>query len=118
MKQAADFPADKPIDLQIPHEHLIRLISRHGESAIRSRQVTQRLRTLLPERFQKVKLDLQASSMKPSAANRLALIDAQYQAFINELVDMSSQALMSRIQYETHMMLLEARRCLRSVTRR
>ncbi len=46
-------------------------------------------------------------------AERLALTDPRYLESIDELTEMNSRARLARIEYETHVMLYNARQSLR-----
>lgn len=99
---------------QISNERLSGLISRFGAAAMEARQVSKRINTLLQSRFMELKREhcRQHSAMK---AERIALADDRFEAFINETAEISYQATLSRIQYETHAMLYRARQSLRGL---
>lgn len=50
-------------------------------------------------------------------AERMAMADIRYEAFINETVDVAFQATRDRIQYETHSMLYKARQSINAFFR-
>ena len=107
-------------------ERLVRHISRYGREALTGRQVCRRLDVLLPQRLRELKADHarrvqqdrapsnRAKSERIQAkAERCALTDARYLGFIDEITSIHGDALLARVQYETHVMLFEARRSLR-----
>src|SRR5262245_38148310 len=101
------------MNLSMDAERLSSLIQRFARGAQEARQVARRLADVLPSRFKDLKRD-HAMRHKPAIAERLALTDQRYLEFVNELTTLHAQAREARIQYETHMMLLEARRSLRA----
>ncbi len=88
-------------------ERLHRLIRTYAGSAQEARQVARRLGDLLPLRLRDIRRE------KAGSAERHALVDPRYVAILEELNDVSGQALAARIQYETHTMLFQARQSLR-----
>ncbi len=99
------------------HETLIQRIHRFGIAARDYRQVHRRLEQLLPDRLQGVISSLRRKGMTPSEAQRNAYVSDEFLSHINELVEVAGTSFESRIQYETHMMLFEARRTLRAFRR-
>jgi hypothetical protein len=112
----------------ILNDRLMRLISRFGQNAMEGRQVARRLDALLPQRLRELKSEhgctvrarRESSGGRESVqsrAERLALTDPRYLAHLEELAAIQSEAVAARVQYETHVMLFEARRSLRLVKR-
>ncbi len=95
------------------HDRLIRVIQRESQRALQSRQVARRLGSLLPNRLREVERGLRAQVSKVAIAQRMALCDGSYLNFVEEFVSIQGDAVAGRIEYETHMMLFEARRTLR-----
>jgi hypothetical protein len=56
---------------------------------------------------------LRSERITKTRAMRHAVIDPQYIQHVNELVQVASEARAARVQYETHLMLIEARKSLR-----
>lgn len=100
----------------ISNEHLSNLISRFGASAMEARQVSKRLNTLLDVRLLDLKRE-HSRSYTAMKAERFALADERFEAFINESAEITYQAVLSRIQYETHAMLFRARQSLRGLNK-
>lgn len=102
-------------------ETLTRAIQRHAQVAINARQVARRLEALLPLRLKDVERgfrDDKTSKRAPVAvAQRKALCDQAYLQFVQEYASLHGEALAGRVQYETHLMLFEARRSLRKAAR-
>ena len=100
----------------LSYEQLSLLIRKYARFGIESRQVAQRLGRLLPEQLKQ--LQKQRAKEDPSSgltyAMRVALGSEEYVEQISRLSDMAYQAHAARIQYETHLMLVEARRTMRA----
>jgi hypothetical protein len=94
------------------HEKLIRSIQRHAQSAMNARQVSRRLEALLPLRLKEVERRFRGN-IPAAEAHREALCDKTYLDFVEEYASIHGDAILGRVQYETHMMLFEARRSLR-----
>lgn len=101
----------KPI---LTHENLMEIIRLQGTRAREFQQVRRRLHTLLPERLRQIKRDRQGGGVSAGMAERQALTDPQYLAAVEEYLTILGDGLSCQIQFETHMMLLDARRSLRA----
>lgn len=99
------------------HDTLLQRIHRFGATARESRQVHKRLEQLLPDRIGSIVGQLRRRGMGSSEATRNAYVSAEFLAHVDELVEVAATSFESRIQYETHMMLFEARRTLRAFQR-
>ena len=97
----------------ILNERLQRVIAEQADMAVSSRQVSQRLKALLPQRFREIKRDANRAGLRGSRAERHALVDERYTKALEEYVNITYAGVEARIQYETHRMLFEARRSLR-----
>jgi hypothetical protein len=97
------------------HEQLVRQIQKFGADARESRQVYKRLTPLLPDRLRSIAAGLKANGQGPAACARLALVSDELKSHIDDIVEIGASSLESRIQYETHMMLIDARRTLRAL---
>lgn len=100
----------------INYENLPRLISKFGSAALEARQVSRRVNTLLPSRLLELKRE-HCRSNGAMRAERLAMADVRYEAFINETVEVAFQATRERIQYETHALLYRARQSINAFIR-
>ena len=89
----------------------------YSREAIENRQVSRRLKDLLPRRLKEIHNRHRSADRTAGAAERLALTDSTYLKHIEEVSEVSKSAHEARIQYETHMMLFEARRTLRHFVR-
>ena len=96
----------------IPQEHLANIIRENGQRWKELQQVCHRVEELLPERLMGLKLSL-AGSAKGSAALRQALCHSQYNSHLEEVADLKRECLSAKIQFETHLMLHQARTSLR-----
>ena len=101
----------------LAHEILVRHIQKFGSEAQDHRQVQRRLQQLLPARLQLIIQGLRQDGVIASRALRQALASAEYLHHMEELIDVMAATHESRVQYETHLMLLEARRSLRAFRR-
>ncbi len=84
-----------------------------SKKAVDARQVSARLRELMPSRFKDVCSRYRKVARSAAQAERYALADESYVSYVDELLETSSVAFHSRVQYETHMMLVQARQSLR-----
>lgn len=100
------------INLKIDAERLSQAITRFGQAALEARQVARRLADVLPARFRDLRRE-HGGRHKIAHAERMALTDPRYLQHLDELASLHAEARAARIQYETHMMLFEARRTLR-----
>jgi hypothetical protein len=100
------------VNLKIPQHQLLETIRAHSMSAREGFQVARRLKQLLPEQLKGIK-DKYRGNRKAAEAERLALIDPEYQKHVDDYLDLAFQASESRIVAETHRMLLEARQTAR-----
>lgn len=96
------------MDTKVHSERLFALIQRFGSESQEARQVARRLGELLPLRFYELKRN-HSRYTQGAASERAAFTDEQYLAFIEEYCEVTHKGLMSRIQYDTHLMLLKAR---------
>jgi len=101
----------------ILHDRLLNVLRDYSRDAIESRQVGRRLRDLLPRRLREIHRKHRELARSSGAAERMALTDADYLSHIEEIANVTHSALEARVQYETHMMLFEARRTLRRFVR-
>lgn len=101
-------------NLNIDTANLSLAISQFGQTAREITQVARRLSDVLPVRFRAFKQKY-GHQHPPAQAERLALADHEYIQHIEELATINAQARAARIQYETHLMLFEARRTIRGL---
>jgi hypothetical protein len=102
-----------PMKKNLVHDVLIQKIQEFGVTARDSRQVLRRLNQLLPDRINSLVKVRSRSGGSVSECQREVFISREYEEIIDEVIAVGSQGHESRIQYETHMMLFEARRTLR-----
>ncbi len=102
---------------RITHEHIVSMIKRFAALTIESRQIARRLGKLLPTRLKSLQRSF-AVNMSAARAMRQALISDEYQEHLLEMNAIAHQARLARIQYETHLMLISARRSMRRHTLR
>ena len=95
------------------HEQLVKRIQQFAADAREQRQVYLRLSQLLPDRLKALANSMKSSGVRPSSANRQAFASEEFVAHIEELVTFGAACREARVQYETHMMLVDARRSLR-----
>lgn len=103
--------------MNIPHtsESLSARIRHYGHTAMEARQVWRRLDRLLPSRLKILQesLPMYHQRFGRQRAMLQALCHEQYQSHVEELIDTSQTARRARVEYETHLMMLEAQRTLR-----
>lgn len=105
------------LNLKIFHDHLIQNIRRFGQESREARQVYRRLHQLLPDRIYLIAKSKGGSYPSGAKNMRLALASEEIHQLINEIVEVGANSLEARIQFETHMMLIDARRTLRRMRR-
>ena len=72
-----------------------------------------RLSQLLPDRLKVLAGARKSRGLGPTAAMREACASEEFVAHIEEVVKLGAASREARIQYETHMMLVDARRSIR-----
>ncbi|MGE0173838.1 MAG: hypothetical protein AB7T49_13660 [Oligoflexales bacterium] len=100
------------LNIYVHQESLAHRIRHFGRLARESWQVAKRLNDLLPERLRRLKYS-QSADITRSKAERLALVDEYYHHSVQEYLNMYKNGVEARIQYETHLMLYQARCSLR-----
>lgn len=97
------------------HTDLMDRITAAGRKAAESRQISRRLVELLPLRLRDIKSRYRRryDDWSATRAERLALSDAEYIGYVEEVALLKHQAISARIEYETLMLVFEARRSLR-----
>jgi hypothetical protein len=105
------------VNLRMQHEQLVRKIQQFGAEAREGRQVYRRLMQLLPDRLKMVSQGFRQKGLGPAHSARSAFSSDEFVQHIHDVVDVSAASLEARIQFETHMMLVDARRSLRSYNR-
>ena len=98
--------------LQQTHNELVAVIRHKSHQASENRQVFKRLEALLPNRLKQVRINIAQLRSMVAAKGRTAvhaLASEQYTVFIDELVEIANTARLARIEYETHVMLYQAR---------
>jgi len=95
----------------MPQEQLVRLVHDLGRELAEVRQLARRLSDLLPRRYQDLLREYH--HLSGSYRDRVCLQDPRYQRTIDELIAIRARAMQLKIQYETHVMLFQARQSLR-----
>ena len=106
------------MNLRILHDHLVRKIHQFGADAREHRQVYRRLSQLLPDRWKTLVTQHRARGLGPSDSARAAFVSDEFTGHIDEIVAFGASTLEARIQYETHIMLIDARRTIRASKQR
>jgi hypothetical protein len=73
---------------------------------------------LLPDRLKSLAADHRSRGMGPSESARAAFASPEFVNYVEEVIQFGASSLEARIQYETHMMLIDARRSLRAFAKR
>jgi len=102
------------VNLRILHDQLTRNLQQWGHDARENRQVYRRLAQLLPDRLRDLVSRHRGQGFGPAHSTRAALVSDELIAHIDEMVQVGANGIEARIQYETHMMLIDARRSLRA----
>ena len=102
------------MNIHCTHRELIRTIQESASQARDARQVKRRLRSVLPARLQDL---TRRGDSTVARAQRVALTDPRYQSYLEEIAEIGHQSLASRVNYETHMMLHDARRSFNRLQR-
>ena len=102
------------MNLRIFHDQLVRQIQRFGNDARENRQVHNRLSQLLPDRLKHMVSRFRREGLGPADSSRAALASDELIAHIDEIIEVGASGLAARIQYETHLMLIDARKSLRA----
>lgn len=96
------------------HHNLVYYIQIQGKQALESRQLAKRLQELLPIRLKEIRNDLR-NGRKIGVAERHALVDQRFLDYITEMIEVSGHSMESKVQFETHRMLIKARQSLRGL---
>ena len=102
--------------LNITQDQLQQTIKDRGQALLNGRQLLDRLKKLMPYRLKEIQ-----DSIDPTTANKRyrtlqqALTSTQYLSVINEYLHISQNTLQSKIEYETNLMLLNARKTIASL---
>lgn len=86
-------------------DQLVELIRRHGLRSRENLQVAERMRSLLPQVLRTLQ---RGQAARGAEAERHALNNPVYLERIDEYLDVYAEGLSSKIQSETHRMLLQA----------
>ena len=105
------------MNVLMPQAVLVEKVLEFGRVALATGQVARRLDKLLPARVREL-IAVHRGPRRAAQAERIALADGAYAGLVHELVQMRAAGCEARIQYETHLMLVEARRSLRAFARR
>ena len=107
--------------LPITAEELPITIKHHSRHTMDARQVWRRLESLLPQRLKKIRIDLTTARAELLTAKKRkerhalhATASMEYAKFINEIVEVANEARIARVNYETYVMLFQARQSLRT----
>lgn len=95
----------------MPQELLIHKVHQFGKEAAEMRQLAQRVRELFPEKLRK--LQRECPNLAGARRDRACLVDQRYLDSVQELVELRMRATYLRMQYESHLMLYQARQSLR-----
>jgi hypothetical protein len=97
----------------MPQEQLVRLLHELGKELVEIRQLARRLNELFPKRYRDLLHDYR--DLSGSCRERVCLQDPRYLSSVDELIEMRTRVMHLKIQYETHLMLYQARQTLRSL---
>ena len=100
------------IDNQLSIDALQHRARREAARLNELRQVAKRMYELLPHTLKQLRRQ-QHSGRKVAHAERLALTHSDYQAAIEQYLDVLTQSIQARVAYDTHKMMFQARQSLR-----
>lgn len=100
------------MNLRVSNEVLVRKIRKDGASYFEYRRVGSRLQEMLVDRMRLLKQEYQRQHRKVGYSERCAYADSRYVAYVEELVSIKDKALASKIEFETHRMLYQARQTI------
>ena len=92
-------------------------ITQAGRHQADARQVVRRHRELLPVRLGQLVSEYRKQRNSAGKSMRLALKDPRYLAWVEELAELSSEAVRARVRWETGRMLWNARQSLNAYYR-
>ena len=95
-------------------EEVLHEIRKTSSAAFEGRQLTRRLKGLLPDRLKVIDLEWR-QNFPPSQARRRAITDKRYEEHLLEILEISSNALANRIRFETLCMLIKAEHTDRTI---
>lgn len=105
---------DSKFSKSMSQRNLLQNLSEYSKQARDSRQVSRRLKGLLPNRLKELRVQHSDATSRKGAQLRQVIAGPEYSALIEEMTEVYGDSLHYRILYETHMMLFEARRSLRA----
>lgn len=95
-------------------QNLVRFIAACGKSYIECKQVSSRLDQLLQDEIKKIhRKKLLSRNFSRGRARREAYLSAEYQRFVQHLLEMRDRAVRSKVDLECAQMLVEARKSYR-----
>ena len=105
------------MNLRMMHEQLVQKIQQFSHDAQEHRQVYKRLTQLLPDRFKQMVATRKAGGLGASECARAVLVSDELIAHLQEISKVGATSMEARIQYETHVMLVDARQSIRAAAR-
>jgi hypothetical protein len=105
---------DSKFSKTMSQQNLLQNLSEYSKQARDTRQVSRRLKRLLPNRLKELQQQQGEAPRRKGAQLRQVMAGPEYSAIIDEMTEIYGDSLQYRILYETHMMLFEARRSLRA----
>lgn len=98
------------MNLRLPHNDLVVKIRHHGRHLVESQQIVRRLRRLI----RTMPCPSRKEGPEPGRRQARQFLHSAYPGLIDEYIAMQAERLEAKVQYETHLMLLNARQSLRS----
>ena len=109
------------IDIKMSQEKLIQVIKSSSGECVQLKQVYTRLADLIGSKLDTIISDLTDSSLEDSRSRskiiRRALVHGDYIELLERYLESSGNYIQSKVTYDTHMMLFEARRSINSYQR-
>jgi hypothetical protein len=104
------------MNLRMMHDQLVRQIQKFGQDSREHRQVYKRLNQLLPDRMKELASRHRVKGLGASESDRQALVSDEFVAHLQEISHVGALSMAARIQFETHLMLIDARQSLRAAS--
>ncbi len=105
------------MNLRMMHEQLVQKIQQFSNDSREHRQVYKRLTQLLPDRFKRMVATYKAKGLGGSECARAVLVSDELIAHLQEISAVGASSMEARIQYETHLMLIDARQSINKAAR-
>ena len=98
------------MDLETSQDQLGHKISVLIRQSIDARQIAGRMKQLLPNRLNELRMQYLRSGKKSALAQRYAMMDEGYMTHVTQYLEVAERWRMAQVEWQTHLMLYELRR--------